>query len=264
MPAASAHVLIACDLLVAAGPEALALYAKDRTEAVGNGDLQPTADLVFDRDARFDAGAMARRIAGGAPDLRRLRRRRARRGRLGDAIFANMIMLGFAWQKGLVPVSARALYRAITAQRRGPPKRTCRPSRPAAIAAYDPATRATESPPDPETLPLDALIAQRTARTRPLTRTCLRPALPARRRGPRRRGAAGRGGPEPRRRGQPLQADGVQGRIRSRAALRRRTLRRELGKTFTGGQAKVWLAPPLSPPRTATGVRARWRSAVGC
>ena len=33
--------------------------------------------------------------------------------KLGDAIFANMIMLGFAWQKGLIPVSARALYRAI-------------------------------------------------------------------------------------------------------------------------------------------------------
>ena len=54
VPAASTHALIACDLLVAAGPEALALYAKDRTEAVGNADFQPTADLVFDRDARFD------------------------------------------------------------------------------------------------------------------------------------------------------------------------------------------------------------------
>ena len=32
---------------------------------------------------------------------------------LGDAIYANMIMLGFAWQKGVVPVSSRALYRAI-------------------------------------------------------------------------------------------------------------------------------------------------------
>ena len=62
VPAASTHVLIACDLLVAAGPEALALYAKDRTDAVGNADFQPTADLVFDRDATFDAPAMERRI----------------------------------------------------------------------------------------------------------------------------------------------------------------------------------------------------------
>ena len=46
VPAASAHVVIACDLLVAAGPEALALYAKDRTVACGNADFQPTADFV--------------------------------------------------------------------------------------------------------------------------------------------------------------------------------------------------------------------------
>ena len=113
VPAASAHVLIACDLLVAAGPEALALYAKDRTVAVGNGDFQPTADFVTDREARFDAGAMERRIAGatrsyeGCPAVAMAERR------LGDAIYANMIMLGFAWQKGLIPISARALYRAI-------------------------------------------------------------------------------------------------------------------------------------------------------
>src|SRR5262249_19581091 len=33
---------------------------------------------------------------------------------LGDTVFANMIMLGAAWQQGLVPVSEAALLRAIT------------------------------------------------------------------------------------------------------------------------------------------------------
>ena len=32
---------------------------------------------------------------------------------LGDAIATNMFMLGYAWQKGLVPVSAAAIERAI-------------------------------------------------------------------------------------------------------------------------------------------------------
>jgi len=32
---------------------------------------------------------------------------------LGDAVYANIIMLGFAWQRGLVPVSLQALLRAI-------------------------------------------------------------------------------------------------------------------------------------------------------
>src|SRR6185436_4999782 len=55
--AACAHVLIACDILSAAGADALALYAKDRTVAVGNADFAPTADFVTDRDVRFDADA---------------------------------------------------------------------------------------------------------------------------------------------------------------------------------------------------------------
>ena len=32
---------------------------------------------------------------------------------LGDTVFANMMMLGFAWQKGLVPVGLAALEKAI-------------------------------------------------------------------------------------------------------------------------------------------------------
>ncbi len=32
---------------------------------------------------------------------------------LGDAVYANIIMLGFAWQCGLVPISLQALLRAI-------------------------------------------------------------------------------------------------------------------------------------------------------
>jgi len=113
IPAASAHVLIACDLLVAAGAEALALYAKDRTKAVGNEDFAPTADFVTDRDARFDSAAMSRRIKAATRSYDDCPAHHLAETRIGDAIFANMIMLGFAWQKGLVPVSSRALYRAI-------------------------------------------------------------------------------------------------------------------------------------------------------
>ena len=143
MPAASTHVLIACDLLVAAGPEALALYAKDRTEAVGNGDFQPTADLVTDRDAVFDGPAMERRIKGAAKSYDSCPAVELAEEKLGDAIYANTIMLGFAWQKGLIPVSARALYRAITLN--GVETETnLQAFEIGRIAAFDPAQRGTE------------------------------------------------------------------------------------------------------------------------
>src|SRR4030095_2990234 len=113
VPAASATVLIACDLLSAAGPDALALYAKDRTIAVGNADFAPTADFVTDRDVRFDADAQARRITAAVKSYDARPAQTLEVKNLGDAIYGNMIILGFAWQKGLIPVSSRALYRAI-------------------------------------------------------------------------------------------------------------------------------------------------------
>ncbi|MEJ0064940.1 MAG: DUF6537 domain-containing protein [Caulobacteraceae bacterium] len=72
-------------------------------------------------------------------------------------------MLGFAWQKGLIPVSARALYRAIILN--GVEVETnLQAFEIGRIAAFDPAQRKTELKvaPSPQTRPLDELIAQRT------------------------------------------------------------------------------------------------------
>jgi indolepyruvate ferredoxin oxidoreductase len=163
VPAASTHALIACDLLVAAGPEALALYGKDRTDAVGNGDFQPTADLVFDRDARFDGPAMERRIKAATRSYEGCAAVELAEATLGDAIFANTIMLGFAWQKGLVPVSARALYRAIRLNG-VESEANLQAFEIGRIAASDPARRRPAAAPavTPQAMPLDELIARRT------------------------------------------------------------------------------------------------------
>jgi indolepyruvate ferredoxin oxidoreductase len=150
---------------------------------------------------------MARRLASACKAYDGCPAARIAAHRFGDTLYANMIMLGFAWQKGLVPVSSRALYRAITLNGVAADQ-NLQAFEAGRIAAHDPAARAPRpAAPTPETLPLDDLIARLTGRR-------LRPALGgARRRRPRRRGAAGRRGPDPRRRRQPLPADGLQGRI---------------------------------------------------
>ncbi len=112
--AASANIMIACDLLVAAGPEALSVCAKDRTRAFGNMELTPTAEFVTQRDIQFDAGGIARRLSAATRSYQACAAKSLAEEQLGDAIYANMIMLGFTWQHGLVPVSSAALYQAIT------------------------------------------------------------------------------------------------------------------------------------------------------
>jgi indolepyruvate ferredoxin oxidoreductase len=162
VPQASAHVLIACDILVAAGADALALYAKDRTVAFGNADFAPTADLVTDRDARFDAEAEARRIRAATKSYDSAAAQTLAERELGDAIYANMIMLGFAWQKGVIPVSSRALYRAIRLNgvEVDTNLQAFELGRKAAFAPHELAE--IKPPVTPETLPLDDLIARRT------------------------------------------------------------------------------------------------------
>jgi indolepyruvate ferredoxin oxidoreductase len=162
VPAASANVLIACDLLSAAGPDALALYAKDRTIAVGNADFAPTADFVTDRDVRFDADEQGKRIAAATKSYDAAPASHLAETNLGDAIYANMIMLGFAWQKGVVPVSSRALYRAIRLNG-VEAEANLQAFELGRKAAFDPSARGKreDDVPTPETMPLDELIAHR-------------------------------------------------------------------------------------------------------
>ncbi len=163
VPAASANVLIACDILSAAGADALALYAKDRTAAVGNEDFAPTADFVSDRDVRFDAGLMSRKIKAATKTYAECPAHHLAESNFGDAIYANMIMVGFAWQKGLIPLSSRAVYRAIRLNG-VQAEANLQAFELGRRVAHDPslAVAAEDHTPTPETMPLDELIAHRT------------------------------------------------------------------------------------------------------
>lgn len=163
VPAASAHVLIACDILSAAGADALALYAKDRTAAVANEDFAPTADFVTDRDVRFDSSAMSRRIKAATKSFGECPAHHLAEMNFGDAIYANMIMVGFAWQQGLIPLSSRAVYRAIRLNG-VQADANLQAFELGRRVAHDPslAAAAEDHTPTPETMPLGELIAHRT------------------------------------------------------------------------------------------------------
>ena len=84
-------------------------------KAVVNSAEMPTGDVVRFRDADLSAKARLAaigRVVGDA-DLSAFDANALAERLLGDAVFANMMMLGFAWQKGLVPMGLEALMRAI-------------------------------------------------------------------------------------------------------------------------------------------------------
>ncbi len=112
--AGEADCVIGGDLVVTAGAKTLALMEKGRTGAVVNSEETPTGTFTRIRDFRIPGSALRadleERLGNGltlvaASDLAR--------DRLGDAIYANMVTFGAAWQKGLIPVTLAALRRAI-------------------------------------------------------------------------------------------------------------------------------------------------------
>jgi indolepyruvate ferredoxin oxidoreductase len=111
--AGEADALIGCDLIVAAGDECVSKL-KAKARAVIASDLTPTADFARNPDWSVDAGNLLRRLKEALGDNAVIvDGSRFAKALLGDAIAANMLMLGAAWQKGLVPLSHAAIERAI-------------------------------------------------------------------------------------------------------------------------------------------------------
>jgi indolepyruvate ferredoxin oxidoreductase len=110
-----ADALIGCDLVVSSSPRASIAYRPGHTRALINSAEITTADFVRHRDANLQADnriAAIGRIVGQA-NLTTLDANALAERILGKSIYANVLLLGCAWQQGLVPVSLEALTRAI-------------------------------------------------------------------------------------------------------------------------------------------------------
>lgn len=113
--AGDADLLLGCDLVVAASFEGLAKLHIDRTHAVVNDHMSPTAEFLRHPDLKFPDTAMKQAIETeiGAGKTHFVEATEIATQLLGDAIATNMFMLGFAYQKGLIPVSSQAIVNAI-------------------------------------------------------------------------------------------------------------------------------------------------------
>jgi indolepyruvate ferredoxin oxidoreductase len=110
-----ADALIGCDLVVSSSPAASRTYRKGHTRAVINTTEMSTADFVRFRDASLNATSRVAAIAAvtGKENLSTVAANDLAEALLGNTIYANVLMVGFSWQKGLIPVSRDALLRAI-------------------------------------------------------------------------------------------------------------------------------------------------------
>lgn len=110
-----ADVLIACDMIVGSGPSVLKTVRPGRTAAVLNADVTPTGEFQTHKD--IDLGehtmqaAILEAIEGGP--LFQVHASRLSTELTGDSIGTNILMLGYAAQKGLLPLSLASMQEAI-------------------------------------------------------------------------------------------------------------------------------------------------------
>src|SRR5204863_8760392 len=113
--AGEARLVLACDILTGVGPEALAKMQKGVTKALVNSALVMPEQFTREPDLRFPTGSMEQEIkdAVGAGDAEFLDATKHATGPMGESYATNLAMVGYAYQRGLLPVGETAILRAI-------------------------------------------------------------------------------------------------------------------------------------------------------
>jgi len=113
--AGGADLVLGCDIVVATSVDGLGRMSPARTTAVVNTHVAPTADFATNADLDLSSKGMEDAVARscGPDGLHALDATKLATALFGDAIAANLFMLGYAMQLGRVPVSLAALERAI-------------------------------------------------------------------------------------------------------------------------------------------------------
>jgi indolepyruvate ferredoxin oxidoreductase len=110
----TADLVMAADEVVAGSKDTMTLCESSRTVGIINSHVIPTADFILNRDFNFQSRKVnsvlenAMRKETAFVDFTR-----PAEVLLGDSIATNIMMMGYAYQKGLLPLSAEAIEQAI-------------------------------------------------------------------------------------------------------------------------------------------------------
>ena len=113
--AQQADAVLACDIVVAASPEALQTVRRGRTRVLANTHEIAVAESLSNPDASLQVDALLDKLefAAGEDRVETMDAQRLAEDFFGDSIVSNILAMGYAWQRGLVPVGHAAMMRAI-------------------------------------------------------------------------------------------------------------------------------------------------------
>ena len=111
-----ADLILGCDILTTGAADAVSKMRPGRTLAIVNLHEQPTGTFAQQRDWEFPSGdvrALILEAVGGESGVDFVDATKLATALMGDSIATNLFLMGYAWQKGRIPLSEAALLRAI-------------------------------------------------------------------------------------------------------------------------------------------------------
>ncbi len=129
-----ADLVLGCDIVVAVANDSLIKMHEGITHAVVNSDFSVTSDFVRTfaaqansgdvthvRDPQFPLAEMEQEIAEavGAGNFFNVAATRIATALMGDAIATNLFIVGYAWQKGFLPLTEASILKAIEINKAG-------------------------------------------------------------------------------------------------------------------------------------------------
>jgi indolepyruvate ferredoxin oxidoreductase len=113
--AGGAKLVLGCDLVVASANDSMVKVNQNHAHAVINDHRAMTADFTRDPDTSFPASSMKEiiRECVGEENTYFINSSQAVEELMGGSMASNIFLAGYAFQKGLIPISSNAIYEAI-------------------------------------------------------------------------------------------------------------------------------------------------------
>ncbi|MYD46716.1 MAG: indolepyruvate ferredoxin oxidoreductase family protein [Gammaproteobacteria bacterium] len=107
-------VLLGSDLVTSLSQESVTTLDNTRTNIVVNTHLVPTSKFVLQRQADIENSELVNQLAAFGQTLKTIDADRLSVRVSGASTTANMTLLGYAWQLGLIPLKAASIEQALT------------------------------------------------------------------------------------------------------------------------------------------------------
>ncbi|MAI02775.1 MAG: indolepyruvate ferredoxin oxidoreductase [Rickettsiales bacterium] len=109
----STDLLLGCDIVVSASKEVRKLLDRKKTSALINNHETPLSQFVLNPDFTYSTSLTANLIKNDTLEIQQVNASELSKSLFGDTILSNIFLVGYAIQKGNIPISIKALEKAI-------------------------------------------------------------------------------------------------------------------------------------------------------